>query len=299
MRKALLFLLLLPLVSTAAEELAYDRWYSSVSAGMLMPGGGSSLSKSAMVNARFGYFLSESFALESEVNVTPNAVSHSAGNQTLVGAAVQGVWHFLGYERFDPFLTIGFASFFGSRRVFEDDSFRNAFGPTLGIGALYHLTEHFALRADARGCMCATAPAGIMFDVSVGVQYSFGQTSASALFFDSAPVVSTNGTFIIPHGIKDSEEERNAIRMMKDDARLKAVVKGHVDCRLGMGKEKARKISLERAEAVKASFIAAGIPRERIEVLGVGFSEPRVKFDFRKGAPLNNRTEVHLLESDQ
>ncbi len=299
MRKALLCLILLPFILPAAEELEYDRWYSSVAAGMLLPGGGSSLSQSATVNARFGYFLSESFAVESEFSVVPNAVSKSAGNQTLVGWAAQGVWHFMGYERFDPFLTFGVASFFGSRHVFEDNSFRNAFGPTVGIGALYHLTDHLALRADARGCMSVGTPAGVLFDVSLGMQYSFGEKSFSSLFFESGSEVVAEEVYVIADGMEDSEEEKKVIRALKKNKKLKAVIKGHIDCRLGMGKERARRISLERAEKVKAKFLAAGISEERMEVEGLGFSQPRVKFDFRKGAPLNNRVEVLLLESEQ
>ncbi len=295
MRKALLScLLLLPLVLSAADS-EYDRWYSSAAAGVLLPGGGSSLSRSMMMNARFGYFLSESFAMEFEANVTPNAVSEVSGNQTLVGAVAQGVWRFMGYERFDPFLTFGVASFFGSRHVFRDGDFRNAFGPTLGIGVLYHLTEHFALRADACGCMTVGTPCGMMFDISVGVQYSFGEKSVSALFFDPDTEAPVEKVFIIPHEAENSAPERNAVLALKSNEKLRAVVKGHIDCKLGMGKERARKISLERALAVKKNLVSAGVSEERIEVEGLGFSEPRVKFDFRKGAPLNNRVEVLLI----
>ena len=80
-----------------------------------------------------------------------------------------------GCERFDPFVTFGAAAFFASRHVFADDSHRTAIGPTVGLGAFYHLTDSLSLRFDATAAMAVDMPCGMCYGLSLGLQWSFGE----------------------------------------------------------------------------------------------------------------------------
>jgi len=173
----------------AAEESAYefDRWYMGAGGGMLLPGNGNALKRAAAVSVRGGYYLTETFALEAEGFVAPNVASRGKcgdrGTIALPGVAVGGLAHFtsftfydrlFGSERLDPFFTFGAQSYFASRHVFADCSHRTAVGPYAGIGAFYHITDHLSFRADVRAALCCDSPCGMMYNVQIGLQYSFG-----------------------------------------------------------------------------------------------------------------------------
>ena len=78
------------------------------------------------------------------------------------GLGVQGLWHIWGYERFDPFLT------FGARGWIDGD-----LGPVAGIGAFYHLTDNWSLRADAQTVLGIDCDFNMVYSLGVGVQYTF------------------------------------------------------------------------------------------------------------------------------
>jgi len=160
-------------VSAEEDEVGdFDRFYLNLSGGMLLPGNGNSLEPAALASVRGGWYLAEDFALELGVLSAPNAGS-SAGNEALTGVSFGGLYHLFGYERFDPFVTLGAATLFGARHVFADGSSRTAIGPECGLGAFYHLTEQWSLRADAHALAFLDFPCGMVYSVELGAQRSF------------------------------------------------------------------------------------------------------------------------------
>ena len=158
-------------------------WYVGAAGGILLPGGGNSLRRAAEVAVRGGYSLSDVFALELEGMSAPHVVLDGGGGTTVSGVAFQGLFHCAGWEafdrlfgceRFDPFVTFGGAARFAGRHVFADCSHRTALGPVFGLGAFFHLTDTVSLRADARAQLCCDSPCGMLYGVSLGLQYSFG-----------------------------------------------------------------------------------------------------------------------------
>jgi outer membrane protein OmpA-like peptidoglycan-associated protein len=75
-------------------------------------------------------------------------------------------------------------------------------------------------------------------------------------------------------------------------------IEGHVDAQAG-GKAADEKLSLERAEAVRAFLIRHGVPRERVVAAGAGSSKPVAGNDTARGREANRRIEVHVLEREQ
>ena len=165
------------------ESSGYAPAYLGASGGILLPGNGSSLKRAGCVAIRGGWHASDNLALELEGGSAPNAVSSGRGNATVSTFAARGLFHLTGIEefdllfgceRFDPFVTFGAAALFASRHVFADGSHRTAIGPTVGVGAFYHLTDSWSLRLDATASMAVDSPCGMAYGLGMGLQWSFG-----------------------------------------------------------------------------------------------------------------------------
>jgi hypothetical protein len=102
--------------------------------------------------ARVGYYVTEALAVEAD----------AAWLEDCAGLGVQGLWHIWGYERFDPFLT------FGARGWIDGD-----LGPVAGLGAFYHLTDNWSLRADAQATLGIDSDCDMVYSLGAGVQYTF------------------------------------------------------------------------------------------------------------------------------
>ena len=143
----------LPLAAEEEEERGeFDSWYVGASATLVLPQGRHSMRRLGGATARIGYYFTEALSVEAD----------SAWLEDCAGLGVQGLWHFYGYERFDPFLT------FGARGWIEGD-----IGPTAGLGAFYHLTDSWSLRADAQATLGLDGDCAMVYSLGVGVQYSF------------------------------------------------------------------------------------------------------------------------------
>ena len=68
-----------------------------------------------------------------------------------------------GYERFDPFLSVGAKGWINHGQV----------GPVFGLGALYYLSNDWALRVDADLTVGVESEVETFHSLSLGVQYSF------------------------------------------------------------------------------------------------------------------------------
>ena len=141
-----------PAVEDEDDDYELDRWYVGASATLVMPQGGGDMRRLGGAMARVGYYVTEAFAVEAD----------AAWLEDCAGLGVQGLWHIWGYERFDPFLT------FGARGWIDGD-----LGPVAGLGAFYHLTDNWSLRADAQATLGIDSDCDMVYSLGAGVQYTF------------------------------------------------------------------------------------------------------------------------------
>lgn len=146
------------------ESAGFDRWYVGSSAAITLPQGGSRMHRVGGASAKVGYYLSENLAFEGE----------AAWLEDVAGVGLGTLWHLqgwglygdlFGYSRFDPFLTGGVRGWIGGDE--------GQVGPKAGIGAFYHLTDDWALRADADATLGLDIDCEMLYTISVGAQYSF------------------------------------------------------------------------------------------------------------------------------
>jgi len=146
------------------EEVGFDRWFVGLSGSLTLPQGGSRLRHVGGAALRCGYYLTENWAVEGE----------TAWLEDVAGLSVDALGHFqgwdfygdlFGYSRFDPFVTVGAKGWIGDGC--------GQVGPKAGLGAFYHLTDSWALRADADATLGLETNCEMLYSLSVGVQYSF------------------------------------------------------------------------------------------------------------------------------
>lgn len=93
-----------------------------------------------------------------------------------------------------------------------------------------------------------------------------------------------------------TEESRRELAKMLEELRRRAspdiVVIGHTD-RVGSVEQNDR-LSLQRAERVKADLIAQGIPADRVRATGRGEREPVVQTADGVDEPRNRRVEINV-----
>lgn len=138
------------------EESPFDRRYVGAAAAIALPQGGSChLRRVGGASLRAGYYLSDFWAIEGEGAWLENAA----------GLSVAGLWHWWGYERLDPFFTVGARGWIGRDC--------GQVGPKVGIGTFYHLTDSWSLRADVDATLGLDSAVEVDYTISAGVQYSF------------------------------------------------------------------------------------------------------------------------------
>jgi len=87
---------------------------------------------------------------------------------------------------------------------------------------------------------------------------------------------------------------RAAARILKRYAGLRILIRGHTDNRGKLSRN--IKLSLRRAEAVKAWLVKQGVAASRLEVEGVGPKEPITSNRRRRGRAKNRRIEFKLIK---
>ena len=146
------------------EEVGFDRWAVGLSGQVLLPQGGSRLHRVGGAALRADGYVTESWAAEFEAAWLEDVVGLSAvALGHLQGCALYG--DYFGYSRFDPLVTVGAKGWVGRDC--------GQVGPKAGIGAFYHLTDSWALRADADATLGLETNCEMLYTLSVGVQWSF------------------------------------------------------------------------------------------------------------------------------
>lgn len=131
------------------EIIELSRYQVSTAAKLMIPESGRVFAGAGL---RASYYLNEFWAAEAGA-----ALLEDKGYFD-----VDILWHWYGYERFDPFFTFGAA-------VLTSD----AVGPKAGVGAFYHLDDFWSLRFDGEAMMNLDGETRMNYAFALGIQYAF------------------------------------------------------------------------------------------------------------------------------
>ncbi|MFA7174119.1 MAG: outer membrane beta-barrel protein [Kiritimatiellia bacterium] len=157
-----------------------SRWYVSPGAGMMFFQGGQPVDEGFNMVLRLGYDLTESWSTEAGVSWAPNITGSGVSAQNVNGFFLDGLYHFDRFERFDPFLSVGMGNYRAKNRVFCEGDKHIVWGPRVGAGFFYHLTDRWSLRADAGSFMSIDQHCAMMYTFDLGVAYRFGGTGSGS-----------------------------------------------------------------------------------------------------------------------
>lgn len=161
MNKTLVLLLVVCLAAfapsrTAGTELddeSYELNYICAQGTGILPQGSSRVRGGAGALLTAGRYVEGFLAVEASLGA-------SGGNAAL---AVRGLWHWWGYEKFDPFFTFGAQGWFGGDA-----------GPCAGWGTFWHFNDNWSLRVETNAMLGACArECAMAYTLSAGIQYSF------------------------------------------------------------------------------------------------------------------------------
>lgn len=218
-----------------AQEEDQPRWYVSPGVGMMFFEGNQPVNEGLNMALRLGYDLADHWSLEGGLSWAPNITSngrhgHDDGRRgyDLSGQSIRGafgdvLYHFYRFERFDPFLTAGFGYYRSNNRVFcEGDEF-SVCGPRLGLGAMYHLTDRWSVRADFRSFMAIDETCEMTYTGDAGITYWFGGSgegkSSAGLGGGAAVLAGMKGKKDSDgDGLTDDEESKLGTNPLKKDS---------------------------------------------------------------------------------
>ena len=133
-------------------EYDYEHFYAGAQASVMLPQGGGSFRRLGGAAARAGWYADDFLAVEAAV----------AQYEDSTGFGLRGLWHWWGYEKFDPFFT------FGATGAIDAD-----FGPSCGWGFFWHFDDNWSFRFDADAALGLDGGCGMFYILSAGVQYAF------------------------------------------------------------------------------------------------------------------------------
>ncbi len=188
-----------------------SRWYVSPGVGMMFFEGNQVVEEGLNMVLRFGYDFDEHWGLELGGSWAPNITrdgnkysdsgpySKRIDGQNIYGVFIDGLYHFDRFERFDPYLSAGFGYYRAQDKVFCEGDEYYVYGPRVGAGAFYHLTDSLSLRADARTFMAIDDTCEFMYTADLGLAYRFGGSKKRSGIDDGA------GTAALQNLSKDSD----------------------------------------------------------------------------------------------
>lgn len=169
----------------AAEPTGESAWYVSVGLGFRDFEGDEEVKDGVFGLCDVGYEFTEELALELEVSFAPRLAANPSfaaawrdetgkdwwDATSVFGLALDGLYLFPTLERVVPYcsLGVGWAHYFDELGGGE----KNDLSVRLGVGAVYHLTDEWAVRADYRGMVAGrNTEANSLF--GLGVRYDWG-----------------------------------------------------------------------------------------------------------------------------
>lgn len=136
----------------AYVEYDYEHWYVDAGPAVVIPQGGGDMCRRAGAMARIGYYADDFLAVEAS----------AAWMERGAGLGLRGLWHWWGYEKFDPFFT------FGANGWIEGDA-----GPSLGTGTFWHFDDNWSVRFDADATLGLDGETEMIYQLGLSVQYAF------------------------------------------------------------------------------------------------------------------------------
>jgi outer membrane protein OmpA-like peptidoglycan-associated protein len=167
-----------------ADELAdAPRWYVSPGVGMMFFEGNQPTDEGLNMVLRLGYDVSEHWSTEGGVSWAPNISGNDnnvVDNQRIAGLFLDGMYHFNRFNRWDPYLTAGVGSFHADDRALNSGENSNVYGPRVGAGVMYHLTDNWSLRADGHAFAQLAEDMPFIYTADAGVVYRFGGSASAS-----------------------------------------------------------------------------------------------------------------------
>lgn len=134
------------------EAIDFEPWSVGTAVTTVLPQHGIRPAHRTGGAVNVGYYVDEFLAFTGEVSCFGN----------VNGIGVGGLWHWWGYERFDPYFT------FGARGWLH-----GGLGPCGGVGAFYHLTDSWSLTFTADATLDLDGANGMIYTISAGVRCTF------------------------------------------------------------------------------------------------------------------------------
>lgn len=175
-------------VARTDEDENEGRFYISPGVGAMRvhraasPEPGTSLrSVQPYVILRLGYDFADSpWSLEGFGSIGRAKQTSGSPTKTILGAGVEGLYHFDRYAKFDPFLAAGVSYYGASSAPLWQDSERSHLFAQAGVGAFWHFSERFSLRGDLRYHVGLTDEFLSFTTADVSLTYFFGATGDSS-----------------------------------------------------------------------------------------------------------------------
>lgn len=130
---------------------------------------------------RLGYDFADSpWSLEGFGSIGRAKQAAGAERRTILGAGVEGLFHFDRYAKFDPFLAAGVSYYGANGAPLWQDGDRSHLFAQAGVGAFWHFSERFSLRGDLRYHVGLTDDFLSFTTADVSLTYFFGTTGDSS-----------------------------------------------------------------------------------------------------------------------
>lgn len=133
-------------------EYDYERWYTGARAVAVIPQGGGAMRNLCGAGAYLGYYVGDFLTVEAS----------GAWLEDTAALSVKGLWHWWGYEKFDPFFTFGASGWIDGE-----------VGPTVGWGTFWHFNDYWSLRFDADATYGLDGHDEMVYSLALGLQWSF------------------------------------------------------------------------------------------------------------------------------
>ncbi len=147
------FLVLFPLhYARSYAQYDFERWYAGSKAVAVFAQGGAEMRNCCGAGAYAGYYIGDFTAAEVSGALLENRA----------GVSFRFLWHWWGYEKFDPFFTLGANGFI-----------KGEAGPSFGWGTFWHFNDNWSLRFDSDATLGVEGEDEMVYTLSAGVQYSF------------------------------------------------------------------------------------------------------------------------------
>lgn len=208
-----------------AEDEDYARWYFSPGVGMALTEGDQPLDDGLMLNLRLGYDWNEWWSFEAGWLLAPKLDEQYVGHEwdktrgytpgekeSQADSSVAGfgdtwmstiyadaLFHFTRWERLDPYLAAGLGLVLYGEDVLPGGKAAEAVIRG-GGGVIYHLSDEWALRADAR-MLVSSDNLEINAQADVGVVWTWGAGIPPAILATDGPLDSDgDGLFDVREG---------------------------------------------------------------------------------------------------